>query len=417
MPHTVALVLTGYSPVRFAGLDVTERAALVASRAGASHVHISGAAPVDEAIVGRLRSRGLVVTFGKRSARPFEDVPSADLLLVLPVFTIVEPAALRLLCRRWAGSGKPALALDCRPVLGTDIVAMSGDALERVRGAACIPEALRRLAAAGRLGTITVAPYYCARLSDQRDVARVERAYLRHTNGGDGEGLFTRNIRAFSIPVSRLLLRLPITANHVTLVGFALSLNAGAAFSRGTYAAGLVGALFYWASMVLDCSDGEVARARLGDSRFGAWLETVTDYISYFAVLGGILWGDRLDVDFARHVVAAAIGGGATLAIMTIVGYLRARIAHANPGALDDALAAQLQRGTRFQRFTGWGRQLIKRSFLAHLILFQALIGHLPALAEIWACGALGALLVLLGVQAHLIRSVRVEPLRPTVSP
>ena len=94
-------------------------------------------------------------------------------------------------------------------------------------------------------------------------------------------------------------------------------------------------------------------------------------------------------MDFARHVATAAIGGGATLAIMTIVGYLRARIAHANPGALDDALAANLRRGTRFQRFTGWGRQLIKRSFLAHLILFQALIGQLPALTELWACGAI----------------------------
>jgi hypothetical protein len=139
--------------------------------------------------------------------------------------------------------------------------------------------------------------------------------------------------------------------------------------------------------------------------------------LSYFDVLGGILWGDTQDVDFARHLVTAAIGGGATLAIMTIVGYLRARIAHANPGALDDALAANLRRGTWFQRFTGWGRQLIKRSFLAHLILFQALIGQLPALTELWALGAIAGLLLVLAVQRHLIRSVTIEPLSPTTTP
>ena len=42
---------------------------------------------------------------------------------------------------------------------------------------------------------------------------------------------------------------------------------------------------------VLDCSDGEVARATLSDSKFGAWLETVTDYLSYFVVLGGMFVG------------------------------------------------------------------------------------------------------------------------------
>jgi len=103
----------------------------------------------------------------------------------------------------------------------------------------------------------------------------------------------------------------------------------------------------------------------------------------------------------------------ASLAIVSIVAYQRARVAGVNPGAFDDALAAELKRGTAVQRFAAWGRQLIKRSFVAHLILFQALIGHLPALTEIWACGAVAALVTVLAVHAHLVRTVRVQPLRP----
>ena len=210
MPHTVALVLTGYppGPLRRPRRDRARRAG-GQPRGRVARAHLGGRA-------GRRRDCRAAASSGaggdvrQRSARPFEDVPSADLLLVLPVFTIVEPAALRLVCRRLAESGEAALAVDCGPdaerrlarsnkildtsevvrgcVLSTGIVAMSGDSLERVRGAACVPEALRRLAVAGRLGTTTVAPYYCARLFDQRDVAarraRLPAAHQRRRRRG-----------------------------------------------------------------------------------------------------------------------------------------------------------------------------------------------------------------------------------------
>jgi phosphatidylglycerophosphate synthase len=289
-------------------------------------------------------------------------------------------------------------------------------ATERIRTVPRLRSGLRRLGVEANVRSIRVARRFVARIGDVRDVPRVETEYLRHTNGGDGEGYFTRNIRLFSIPLSRVLLRWSISANEVTLAGFALAVLAGLSFSIGTYWAGLAGALFYWASMVLDCSDGEVARGALADSKFGAWLETVTDYLSYFVVLGGIIWGDFRLEGFDHHTIAALAAAPTTFAIIGIVGYLRARVASVNPGAFDDALAAELRQGTATQRFAVWGRQLIKRSFVAHLILFQALIGFIPALTEIWAYGAAGALVVVIAVQTHIIRSVRVQPLRPAVT-
>jgi phosphatidylglycerophosphate synthase len=211
-------------------------------------------------------------------------------------------------------------------------------------------------------------------------------------------------------------MRVSVSANEVTIAGFAFAILAGLAFANGTYWGGVAGALLYWASMVLDCSDGEVARGTLSDSKFGAWLETITDYLSYFVVLGGIIWGDfRLD-GFDHHTVATLVALPTTLFIVAIVGYLRARVARLNPGAFDDALAAKLRGGTVIERFAVWGRQLIKRSFVAHLILFQAAIGFIPALTEIWAYGTVGALIVLIAVQSHIIRNVRVQPLGPAVT-
>jgi phosphatidylglycerophosphate synthase len=240
----------------------------------------------------------------------------------------------------------------------------------------------------------------------------LEREYLRTTNGGDTEGVFTRVIRKCSVPLTEKLVRLPITANQVTVAGFGLSLLAGWAFAFGGYWWGIAGALLYYASMILDCSDGEVARAKVADSRFGAWLETATDYLSYFVVMGGVIWGDVVREGYCRHAQAALVAVPATLVIVALVGYQRAQVASANPGAFDDALAAQLGQGSGVQRFSVWGRQLIKRSFLAHLILFQAVIGFLPALLEIWAMGAVGALVLVLAIHTYLVNNVQVEAIR-----
>ena len=125
--------------------------------------------------------------------------------------------------------------------------------------------------------------------------------------------------------------------------------------------------------------------------------------------MGGIIWGDVVLEGYCHHAQAAVVAVPATVAI---VGYQRAQVASANPGAFDDALAAHLRQGSGVQRFSMWGRQLIKRSFLAHLILFQAVIGFLPALLEIWAMGALGALVLVLAIHTHLVNHVRVESIR-----
>ena len=248
------------------------------------------------------------------------------------------------------------------------------------------------------------------RIENRLDVPGIERALLSHSSGGTSEGFFTRQVRRFSIPISRLLLRLHVKPNHVTLAGFAFAIAAGASFVAGGYWAGVLGAFLYFFSTILDCSDGEVARGSFGESHYGAWLETITDYLSYFAVLGGIVWGDMRIEGFCIHAKAAIVAAIATLTVMSLVGYLRVRVASENPGALDDALAAELKKGTPVQRFTGWSRQLIKRSFFSHLVVFQALIGHLPTLTEIWACGSVAGVILVLAVQTHLIRRVRVSP-------
>ncbi|HJZ75744.1 MAG TPA: CDP-alcohol phosphatidyltransferase family protein [Vicinamibacterales bacterium] len=392
MYRIAALIVDDCPGLRFAGLDLADRAQRLARRAGVTCVHVVA----DE--------------------RPFADLPLADLLLVLPTSLIAEPKAIVDLLRRGLQQDEDAVAVADAHGRDTGLMLLSFEATERVRPARHLRSARHRLAVECALRTVRIGTRFVRRLRDAADVARMEVDYLRHVNGGDGEGWFTRNIRACSIPVSRRLLRWSIGPNQVTIVGFVLAVLAGLSFARGGYWAGVAGALLYWTSMVFDCCDGEVARGSLRESSYGAWLETVTDYLSYFVVLGGIVWGDVRLEGFDHHTTAAVVAALASLAIVLLVGYLRARVAASNPGAFDDALAAELQRGTVTQRFAVWGRQLIKRSFMAHLIVVQAAIGFIPALTEIWAYGAVAALVIVAAVHTHIIRSVRVQPFRPAIS-
>ncbi len=438
MTRIAALIFADTEPdTVFAGLNLVERAVRTAAHVGATRIHVVGATP-ERFSAHAPRFAALSITCSQSSERPFADAPSADILLVLETNTILDPRALTLHAGLDERPGEAALLVDSRPdaiqrfievvdgrVTSTftngnasslDVVAMTKDAVASVRHARTLHQALDRLTRLGRLRAVSPGAGFARRLHHLEDLSTVEASYLRHTNGGPAEGLFTRVIRRFSIPVSRRLLRTSISANQVTLLSFDLSLTAGIFFGIGTYWAGLMGAIAYYASVILDCSDGEVARARLTASRFGAWLETATDYLSYFAVLGGIMWADVRQAGFSNHAWGALVGAGATAAIMLLVGYLRMRVAGGNPGALDDALAAELWVGSRPQQFAGWARQLIKRPFLAHLIVFQAVIGHLPALLAIWAYGSVCALIIVMTVQSHLVRSVHVEPLHTVLT-
>jgi len=242
MNRIAVLVVRDSSPIRFAGLDLADRAARVARRAGAETVQTVG------------------------DNQPFASAPPAELLLVLPERVVVEPGLLADLMRRsLVGLEDAAVVVDAEGK-STDILLLSRDAVKRIRFTRRVRLGLRQLAGEAVVGVVKPGARFCVRLRDACDVARVEVEYLRATNGGDGEGFFTRNIRWFSIPLSRRLVRLGATANVVTIGGFALAVGAGLSFAAGRYWAGIGGALLYWASMVLDCSDGEVARVTVRQS-------------------------------------------------------------------------------------------------------------------------------------------------------
>ncbi len=97
--------------------------------------------------------------------------------------------------------------------------------------------------------------------------------------------------------VGRRLAALGVSANAVTLAGFAVGLAAVPAIGAGDYLPGLALIL---ASRVLDGLDGAVARAAGPPSDFGGYLDIVCDFLLYSA------WAFAFALADPEYSVAAA---------------------------------------------------------------------------------------------------------------
>ncbi len=279
-------------------------------------------------------------------------------------------------------------------------------------GAPC-PLATAAAAASGvpdEVVCATMAPHYCRRVEAGADLTAVARGYARHLNGPK-ESFFTKIIRRFSVPLSVELARTSASPTRVTLAGLAVAMAAAVCLSRPQYLWGVAGALLYYGSMVLDCSDGEVARLSFRDSSFGAWLETAVDYATYLLLLVAFTIrgpGPSGSASAFHDALLLALGG--SLVVIAVASYLRQRVAAGDPGEFDAASARALKHSSRFHRFARWGRQWIKRSTIAHLLVALAMVGQLPVLIYLWAFGATVAAVVIVGVGPFVVRRVKVPP-------
>jgi soluble lytic murein transglycosylase len=130
-------------------------------------------------------------------------------------------------------------------------------------------------------------------------------------------GRYRDTVRAWSDPAGRVLFRLHLRPNHLTVAGLAASLVAAGCFIAGqTRTAGLV----LIVAGLLDLLDGSLARASGQVTAFGAFLDSVIDRYSDIAVMLGIV------VLYARTPnPRGALVAMAGLAGSVMVSYTKAR--------------------------------------------------------------------------------------------
>lgn len=136
---------------------------------------------------------------------------------------------------------------------------------------------------------------------DDRDAAEVavaavspERIARLQANRVDDGFYSTFVVRKLSKPMTAVALRLGMSPNSITLISFAVGLLAAGSFALGDRWALVVGAILLQLSLIIDCVDGEVARATRRFSALGAWLDASTDRVKEYLAYAGLAAGAAL---------------------------------------------------------------------------------------------------------------------------
>lgn len=215
------------------------------------------------------------------------------------------------------------------------------------------------------------------------------------------DGVFARLNRKISIPISRQLIKLPITPNMVSLFTLGVSFIAGVFFAFGGYRNMLLGAILSLFASILDGSDGEVARLKLQESDFGCWLETICDYLYYLFIFAGMTIGLVRSSGTKSYLVWGGLLIFGAVVSFLVTGLQRHRLTAGRPEQLLTIWQTQAA-NRRSNPFLYLGRHtefIIRRCFLPYAILFFALF-NITQVAFIFS--AVGANIVwLIALYSH----------------
>jgi phosphatidylglycerophosphate synthase len=126
------------------------------------------------------------------------------------------------------------------------------------------------------------------------------------TQGSDG--MLARWVdRPLSRRLSPVLAARRTSPHAVTLAGTTVGCLGALLLAQGGYWPHLLGALLFLAAVVLDGVDGEVARLTVRETRFGHYLDIITDNLVHLAVFCGIAWGLSRQAADVRHLYALAL--------------------------------------------------------------------------------------------------------------
>ena len=173
---------------------------------------------------------------------------------------------------------------------------------------------------------------------------------------------FDRNfLRKVSIYITKLCLKLGLSANQVTLIDFLFVIGAGVFFVQPEPYNWLIGLGLFISYLIVDCSDGEVARYNESKGRrkpqplgFGALLGGIVDWFTWPYLLACMSFG----IYFATGSILAFIPGfmaGIMRTIYLDVGLMNYSYLH-EKGLLAKAIENKTQDNLGEAKLLGLGR-------------------------------------------------------------
>jgi phosphatidylglycerophosphate synthase len=155
-------------------------------------------------------------------------------------------------------------------------------------------------------------PYALNGRPEDRTEAELRLAKSVRKESTSTDAFMARTIdRRLSWRLSYRLARTRIMPNHVTLANTALGFGCAAMFASTSYWVRLIGALLFLLSITIDGVDGELARLRMVESKFGARLDVFTDNLVHVMIFIGLMVGCyRTSHSPAYFYLLAVLAGG-----------------------------------------------------------------------------------------------------------
>jgi phosphatidylglycerophosphate synthase len=264
----------------------------------------------------------------------------------------------------------------------------------RSRPGLSMAEHVSRWEAEGWLETV-LQPLPGIEVVDHVSARRAEKALLRSLRKS-ADGVVARFDRYISLGISRWLMHLPIRPNHVTVLAALLGIVCAMAEAKGGYSAMLLGALGFQVNSILDGIDGEIARAKLLESRLGQWMDTLADDISNLAFIIGVSIGSYRTWGSLHYLVLGGIAAtGFLMATALMYHYLitRARSGDLNDFAMPWEEGAQSKRQSAnaptgvVARFLNKAKWVVRRDVYVFLCSLFGLAGQLRWMVWLFALG------------------------------
>ncbi len=203
-------------------------------------------------------------------------------------------------------------------------------------------------------------------IASPADLPRAQ-AWLLQSLVKDNEGFMSRHFeRRISLAVSRRLAGTRVTPNAMTLVSVGVGLVGAALFLSAWPGAAVAGALLVLLHSILDGCDGELARLKYQESRFGGILDFWGDNVVHAAVFGtiAVAWS-RASGSSGPLLLGAAAILGTVLSAAFVYRHTMAQVA-------EGPLFTSVSRSPD-ARFSRLADALARRDFLYLLVILAAL--------------------------------------------
>jgi len=119
---------------------------------------------------------------------------------------------------------------------------------------------------------------------------RLKEEFLKE-NERLSRNIFVLLFRCLGSNLALCLKNTDLTPNHLSIFSLVFSILAAFLLSTAAYWYFVLGALSYQIAVVLDYSDGSLARLKGMSSFYGKWLDYNVDIVREFLIIFGLCWG------------------------------------------------------------------------------------------------------------------------------